>query len=579
MLPGQACLKITATGPVLGFHATFVQSLQPGRKAEPFNPTAENTAFAVGFFHHISKTAIPARKNAFQVAHGGLMPAQTDVLVPAHRVAQIKNALFHGVHGNLGFPLERRMRFGYEGRHRRGYGQTRAVPPALFILPAAAIAHLDTQIHNGVQIVPCFRGQTEHEIEFNLLPAVSGQLTHMVDKRFFRDALVDDIAQALTARFRCKRRARAADARHARHDFTIHRSHPQGRQGYGDLFPCTAIRHIEEQGLEAGKIPTGKRQKGYVVIAGAGQAFLGQLPDFLNGTFPRGAQRHACLAKTASSGAAACDFQRKPVVHSPKRRDLTRGIKSILHIRHGAAQYRCVIGKKRYKGTVCARRKKRGHINPGNMPGPAQEFRAGQSICARPDQQFHKLRHNRFALAQHHQIHKGGERFSAKSAAASGHDQRPTMQIFTAICRSQRNTGQIQHEQNIGESQFMGDTEPDKMGIGKIGVAFQRGQRNLALNQHLRRVTAGGKNPLGQHAVHGVEQTVQNFLPEVRHGHFVQIGKSQSTMQTGRSGISLDRPLLDTKVTAGTRQKRQNFLHDALSSPGTRHATTGFRFF
>ena len=61
----------------------------------------------------------------------------------------------------------------------------------------------------------------------------------------------------------------------------------------------------------------------------------------------------------------------------------------------------------------------------------------------------------------------------------------------------------------------MRNAESDKMGIRKIGVTFQRGQRHAALAQHSGSIAAGGEDPFRQHAVHGVELAVQDFLPQV----------------------------------------------------------------
>ncbi len=125
-------------------------------------------------------------------------------------------------------------------RNKRGNGcrdcYTGTFDIAFFTGNAAAITHLFAKFDNGVQIFIGFCGQSDHEIEFYLLPAITDQLADMVDKGFFGNAFVDDIAEPLTACFGSEGCARSSDTRHGLHDIAVHRADPQRWQGYGNLF-------------------------------------------------------------------------------------------------------------------------------------------------------------------------------------------------------------------------------------------------------------------------------------------------------------------------------------------------------
>ena len=72
------------------------------------------------------------------------------------------------------------------------------------------------------------------------------QLADMQHQPLFGDALVDDVAQALAARFRGKGRPGAPDARQTAHDVVVDGTHAQGRQGHGNLLRFAAIHCAEE---------------------------------------------------------------------------------------------------------------------------------------------------------------------------------------------------------------------------------------------------------------------------------------------------------------------------------------------
>ena len=135
---------------------------------------------------------------------------------------------------DLRFPLEGGVRFGHKGRNRSrnlqaAHARTRRV------------AHLAAQIHNGREVFICFRGQADHKVEFDLLPAVFEQFLGVQDNFVFRNAFIDNIAQALAARLRRQSHAGAAQGRKAGHDVVINGAHAQGRQGDRNLLGIATL--------------------------------------------------------------------------------------------------------------------------------------------------------------------------------------------------------------------------------------------------------------------------------------------------------------------------------------------------
>ena len=96
---------------------------------------------------------------------------------------------------------------------------------------------------------------------------------------FLGDALVDDVTQALAARFGGQGTARAAQVGHALHDLVVDGAHTQRRQRKADLFLGAAAQHAVAQGLERGKVARAQRKEGNLVKARLFQAVVQQAGD------------------------------------------------------------------------------------------------------------------------------------------------------------------------------------------------------------------------------------------------------------------------------------------------------------
>ena len=171
------------------------------------------------------------------------MPAQLELLLAFETLAHKTHAALNFFAADLSFPLEGSEGLGHKGRERGCNLQTRASA-------SCGVTHGKTEIGNGGKIFISFCGQPDHEVEFDLPPAVFQQFLGMEDNVLMADALVDDIAKPLTACFRGESAARAAQFSHCGHNFIVNGAHAQGGERKRHLFAGTLSQRPQAEGLE-----------------------------------------------------------------------------------------------------------------------------------------------------------------------------------------------------------------------------------------------------------------------------------------------------------------------------------------
>ena len=88
---------------------------------------------------------------------------------------------------------------------------------------------LINKLRNTQHILVCLRGQAQHEIELYIVPSAGEGLGAGVENFFLRQILVDDIPQALGARFRGEGQAAFAHRLQLLHQLPGEIVSPQGR--------------------------------------------------------------------------------------------------------------------------------------------------------------------------------------------------------------------------------------------------------------------------------------------------------------------------------------------------------------
>ena len=362
MFPGQVFVHAAGPGEFVGGQTAFFQSFQPGGQIETFDPAGEDAALAVDLFHHIGQAAVSAGKDAFQMAHGRFVPAQLEELLALEFVAHHLHTALDLFLADLFHPLEGREGLGHEGRERRRDLQAR-------IALARGVAHLAAKVGDGLEVLVGLGGQADHEIEFDLTPAVFQQLLHMQQHLFLGDALVDDVTQALAARFGGQGTARAAQVGHALHDLVVDGAHAQRRQRKADLFLGAAAQHAVAQGLERGEVARAQRKEGDLVKARLFQAVVQQAGDGVQRPFAHRAVDHARVAETAAARTAAGDLQRQAVVHRADGHHLAGGVGHLVEVGHDAARGPGVVGKTGLQTAFRIRREERGDVDAVDVAG------------------------------------------------------------------------------------------------------------------------------------------------------------------------------------------------------------------
>ena len=128
-------------------------------------------------------------------------------------------------------------------------------------------------------------------------------------------ALVDDVAQALRARFRCERQARLSHLLHLVGEVDGEAVDAQGRQREADLLVAEVRHEVVDETAEAGVV--GRRQRGqaHLVVARRIDEAAGHLAQILFRALADRTVADAGLAEAAAARAAAEELEQEAVVH------------------------------------------------------------------------------------------------------------------------------------------------------------------------------------------------------------------------------------------------------------------------
>ena len=286
--------------------------------------------------------------------------------------------------------------------------------------------------------------------------------------------------------------------------------------------------------------------------------------QFRYAAFPGRAVNHAGLAKTATARATARDFQGQTIVDGPKGNYLGQRVRGGVKIGNDAA---CNL---RARGGVFVKFR---HINAGKATGGFQKIRPRPVLRFGLFQQIQQFQSDFLAFSQDHQIHERGQRLGGQDAAPSGRHngavgqagfffaRRPVRPGRGPVFRPAGNARQIKHEQDIGIAQLVGDAETDEIHLGQGRVRFHGAQRRSGLTQHGGGLTAGGEHPLRPPGGPGVDQAVNNFLPQIGHAHFVHVRKGQGHAQARRCRVFVHGAFFNAQIAAGFGQQGEQSLH------------------
>ena len=240
------------------------------------------------------------------------------------------------------------------------------------------------------------------------------------------------------------------------------------------------------------------------------------------------------LAEAATAAAATEQFYHSAVKdYLSGRYDKTIGVICLIQIgNHALAHHlgRAVSGLDGGNGAVLvvSHIVKSGNIHTLNLGSLLQVFQLALTGLAAAAVQFHQLGQHFLALTDLNQIKEIGHRLQVVNAGATGNDQRC---ILAAILGKLGYAGQIQHIQHAGIVHFILQGETQNIELADGIAAFQRIQGLVALTHLLLHIISRMICTLAPHAIHSIQQTVNDLAAQMAHADLVQIGKAHGKAQ------------------------------------------------
>ena len=459
--------------------------------------------------------------------------------------------------GQLAEPLERRVRL----RHEAGDGD-RDLAAALALDLGVEVDDLLGELGNADDILVRLRRQAHHEVELDLLPALTEGSAAGLHEVLFRHALVDDVAQALRARFRREGQARLPHLLHLVGEVDGEAVDAQGRQGEADLLVAEVRHEVIDESAEAGVV--GRRQRGqaHLVVTRRIDEAAGHLAQILLRALAGRAVADARLAEAAAARAAAEELEHDAVVHDVHvRHDGMLDRDSIVHITDDAL-VDDGLGRlnKRAQGPVVAlfvvlRLVERRHVDARDIEQALQKaLAAAQTPLSLPGHEG--VRHFDdclFALADDEEVEEVGNRLDVVDARAAADDKRHR---FAAVLREERDVRKVEHVEHIRVDHLVLEREADEVEVRDLRLRLERKERHLALAHLFFHVRPGRVDALCRDVLAAVEHFVQDGEAEVAHADLVDIRQGQ------RPGAVHSRVVFDDGIPFAARIARR--LQDGL---------------
>ena len=300
---GERCEEETALDAVL--RLPLRERLLPGGPVEVLVPAVEAGAEPPGEFEQVARAVVAAREDALDVASAVLVFADVDVGAAGAVEDEplLAADLIHAVHCT---PLEGGVGLGHMARDGNG-----DVDGAL--VAAADLVGLSAHLHDAEKILVGLGRKTDHEVEFDALPALGEDPVAGGEDVFFADVLVDDVAHTLRARFGREGEAGGLHAGDIVEQFIGEAVGAQRRDAERHLHRPELLHDALDEGRNAGVVGGGERGDGGLIVA----AFLDGgdegLDDLFGVSLPHGTVDHAGLAEAAALGAAARNLHRHAV--------------------------------------------------------------------------------------------------------------------------------------------------------------------------------------------------------------------------------------------------------------------------
>ena len=435
---------------------------------------------------------------------------------------------------NLSVPLKRRLGFRHEKRTRNG--NFHAAPSFRRRCLFRAVVGSLGQTRNAFYVLVGLGRQSNHEVELATTPTGGESRVYRAEQIVFSHALVNDIAQALSARLGGKRQPAALAACHKFGHFHTEGIESLAGDGNRNALSIEAAIQAAKDFFDLAVVGRRKRRKAHLVVARFRKTSLNCGNNIVCRAFAHGAIHHACLAKTAAARAAAQNLDIQAIVDQFGERHDRR----LPCGRLGKALPDALINARRNVVEFGTRPcsfllslgfiepiVKRRHIDALDMRCGAQEFLARRARALHAPMQLQYLGQRLLAFAQEEQIEKRRERFSIKRARTTCHDKGKT---FIAVCAAQRNIRQIEQFKHVGSHELMRKRDADGVEFVKGGAAFKGKSGNAFAAHEINHVGRRKIASLGIHAFHGIDHVAQYAHRLIRLSQFIRVGIDHAEM-------------------------------------------------
>ncbi len=445
-------------------------SSQPSKR----QPEAERRLQQIG------DRAIAAREDPLDVRLVVLVRLEVDAQL-ARQVAE-QRLLALGLGGAVHrHPLERRVRLGDVGRHRRRDARGAQVAVADLL---HARRRLDDAAHVGVLL----GRQADHEVQLHALEAAPEHAVRRLDDVLLGDVLGDDVAHALRAGLGRERQTARAHGRHLAQQIFVQPVGAQRRHRQRHLLVAQLGHRRLHQRRHARIVGGRQRRQRRLVVAALLDPADERVDDRDRVALAHRPVDHAGLAETAALGAAARDLDRHAVEDRlgvrqrrvvGEREAVDVGDPGALRARRHARIQRRPDDHEAGLGVDLGRVQLR-HVQRIALGQAAQALAAGDTGATQRRRLEHQRRQPLLGLADEERVDERRQRLGVGRGRPAGDHQR---RVVAAVGGAQRQPREIQQVQHVGVGQLVLQRETDHVERRQRRRRLERQHRQAALAQ------------------------------------------------------------------------------------------------
>ena len=461
-------------------------------------------------------------------------------------------------------PLEGRVALGDEHGDRERDLHLAPAPPPDDLAPDGE--HALGRLDYGQDVLVRLGGQSHHEVELELAPAVLEGVSRRRLEVLLGDVLVDDIPQTLRARLRSEGEAAPPRARDGAGHLDAERVEAlRGNRDADSLRGELAVETVEDL-LALGVVGRRERRERELVVAALRETALARLDDLVRRAFTHGSIGHARLAEPAPASAAAKDLHRLAVLddaevgHDPLRGGVRRRKVRDAALEHDVRCARPLAGHR----VAPSRRRlvdhdvvERRNVDAGNPRETEKDVGARGTFGTGVPHAGAHVHDAILAVSEQHGVEGGGHRLAVPCRGSAPEDEGI---VLVALVGAKGDAGKVKSLEDVGEDELVGEREADDVERAERSGALEGEQGHVPSAHERGHVRPGKVGALAGHPVLLVDAPVENRDAEVRLADLIDVGVDETRVE----GAILvdDRSPLVVEIARGLLDVRQERLHE-----------------